>query len=104
MMRTFNPVRFEALAQLLARPDPADLPRRSHIYRCLGDPNRRTTRFPGILMGWLQRRYLEIDVEGPPESAARTWQRRRSKRYDGLERRGRLANPGLRVLRPTGTE
>jgi hypothetical protein len=52
----------------------------------------------------LQRRYLEIDVEGPLASAARTWQRRQFKPYDGLERRGRPANPGLRVLRRTGTD
>ena len=104
IMRTFNPVRFEAMARLLDQPDPMDLPRRSHVYRCLGDPNRRTTRFPEILMGWLQRRYLEIDVEEPLASASRTWQYRRSKRYQGLERRGQPANPGLRVLRPTGTD
>jgi hypothetical protein len=104
MMRTFNPARFEAVASLLAQPDPTDLPRRSHVYRCLGDPNRRTTRFPEILMGWLQRHYLDIDVEEPLTSAARTWRYRRSIRWNGLERRGHSAKPGLRVLRPTGTD
>jgi hypothetical protein len=92
MMQAFNPESFEAFAQLLARPDPADLPRRAHVYVCEGDPDRRETRLPGILMGWLQRRHLEVDVEEPLVAAKRTKQRR-----------GRLVNPGLRVLRPTGT-
>ena len=103
MMRTFNPVRFEAMAELLARPDPNDLPRRSHVCRYVGDPHRRTTRFPGILMGWLQRHYLEVDVEEIPAPASRTPQYRRSNRYDGHERRGQSVGSGLRVLRPTGT-
>jgi hypothetical protein len=92
MMQTFDPACFEAFARLLARPDPRDLPRRAHVYRCEGDPNRRATRLPGILMGWLQRRHLAIDVEEPLALATRT-----------LKYRGRPANPGLRVLRPTGT-
>lgn len=92
MVQTFDPVRFDAFARLLARPDPRDLPRRTHVYRYDGDPDRRATRLPGILMGWLQRRHLEIDIEKPLASATRT-----------LKRHGRPANPGLRVLRPTGT-
>ena len=103
MMRTFNPVRFEAMAELLAQPDPNDLPRRSHVYRYGGDPQRRTTRFPAILMGWLQRHYLEVDVEEIPAPASRAPHYRRSNRYDGHERRGQPAASGLRVLRPTGT-
>jgi hypothetical protein len=63
MMHTFDPVRFDAFNRLLARSDATDLPRRAHVYRCEGDPNRRTTRLPGILMGWLQRRHLDIDIE-----------------------------------------
>ena len=103
-MQTFDPVCFEAFARLLARPDPTDLPRRAHVNRCEGDPNRRTTRLPGILMGWLQRRHLDIDLEEPLALATRTWQLRRiGRHYNGLERRGRPANPLLRVLRPTGT-
>jgi hypothetical protein len=94
MMQAFDPVSFDAFAQLLARPDPTDLPRRAHVYVCEGDPNRRETRLPGILMGWLQRRHLEVDIEEPLAAPRRTWQRRG----------GRLANPGLRVLRPTGTD
>jgi hypothetical protein len=93
MMQAFDPVRFDAFAQLLARPDPTDLPRRAHVYVCQGDPNRRETRLPGILMGWLQRRHLEVDVEEPLAAAQRT-----------LKRRERAVNPGLRVLRPTGTD
>jgi hypothetical protein len=61
--QTFNPVCFDAFAELLAQPDPSDLPRRTHVYRCEGDPDRRTTRLPGILMVWLQRRHLGVDLE-----------------------------------------
>ena len=92
MMHSFDPMRFDAFAQLLARPDPRDLPRRTHVYRCEGDPNRRATRFPVIFMGWLQRRHLSTDIAEPVASATRMTQPRR-----------RQANPGLRVLRPTGT-
>lgn len=91
-MQTFDPACLEAFAQLLARPDPGDLPRRAHAYRCEGEPNRRATRLPGILMGWLQRRHLEVDIEEPLASATRT-----------LKRHERRATSGLRVLRPTGT-
>jgi hypothetical protein len=91
MMQAFDPVRFDAFAQLLARPDPTDLPRRAYVTVCEGDPNRRETRLPGILMGWLQRRHIEVDVEEPLAAAKKT-------------RRGRLVNPGLRVLRRTGTD
>ena len=92
MMKAFDPVCFEAFAELLARPDPGDLPRRANVCRCEGDPNRRTTRLPGILMGWLQRRHLAIDIEELPPSATRT-----------LKPYGRPVNSGLRLLRPTGT-
>ncbi|HZR26292.1 MAG TPA: hypothetical protein VFA59_22035 [Vicinamibacterales bacterium] len=63
MMQTFDPTTFNAFARMMARPDPSDLPRRAHVACCEGDPNRRTTRLPGILMAWLQRRHLETDVE-----------------------------------------
>src|SRR6478672_341432 len=59
----FDPVRFDAFTQLLARTDPKGLPRRAHVPRWQGDPDRRGTRLPGILMAWMQRRHLEIDVE-----------------------------------------
>ena len=98
-MRTFDPVSFDAFARLLARPDPADLPRRGHVFRCDGDPDRRTTRLPEILMAWLQRRHLAIDVEEPLAAAVRT-----SRSRDRWARQERRANPGLRVLRPTGTD
>jgi len=92
MMQTLDPVCFDAFAQMLARPDPVDLPRRTHIYRCEGDPDRRETRLPGILMAWLQRRHLAIDSDEPLARATLT-----------LQRYTRAVNPGLRVLRPTGT-
>ncbi|MEO8256154.1 MAG: hypothetical protein ABI868_02300 [Acidobacteriota bacterium] len=103
MMRTFNPVRFEAMAELLARPDPRDLPRRAHVCRYPGDPLRRTTRFPGILMGWLQRHYLEVDLEEIPAAASAVPKYLRPRRDSGLQHRRQAAGSGLRVLRPTGT-
>ena len=97
-MHTMDPARFEAFARLLARSDPTDLPRRAHVYRCEGDPDRRTTRLPGILMAWLQRRHLAVDTEEPLALATRT-----SIYQDPWKRQERRVNPGLRVLRPTGT-
>jgi hypothetical protein len=70
MMRTIDLRRMDAFMRLLAQPDPTDLPRRGHVYRCEGDPNRRATRLPGILMAWLQRRILEHDADGLLASAA----------------------------------
>src|SRR5579871_758400 len=72
MINTFDPVRLEAFTRLLARPDPRSLPRRTHAYRWEGDPDRRVTRLPAIMMGWLQRRYLDTDVEAPVVCATRT--------------------------------
>jgi hypothetical protein len=92
MMQTFDPACLDQFARLLARPDPSDLPRRAQVRRYEGDPNRRATRFPRILMGWLQRRNLQVDVEEPLAPAVRT-----------LKHRVRPSKPGLRVLRPTGT-
>lgn len=93
MMQVFDPVSFNAFARLLAQPDPADLPRRAHTVSCAGDPKRRVTRLPAILMAWLQRRHLESEVEEPLAPARRSWKRRTL----------RPTNPGLHVLRPTGT-
>ena len=97
-MPTRDSVCLEAFARLLARPDPRNLPRRAHVYRFEGDPDRRATRLPGILMAWLQRRHLAIDIEEPLGPAMRT-----SLRHDPWTRPEPRANPGLRVLRPTGT-
>jgi len=88
-----NPEYLDAFVRLLAQPDPRDLPRRAHVYRCAGDPDRRATRLRGILMGWLQRRHLAVDVEGPPAAAVRA-----------LNRSTSPAHARLRVLRPTGTD
>lgn len=93
MRQAYNPMCLDAFERLLARPDPGDLPRRSHVYLCEGDPDRRATRLPRILMGWLQRRHLERDIEEPLAPATRA-----------VKRHGRPATPGLRVLRPTGTD
>ena len=92
MMLTFDPICYDAYARLMARPDPPDLPRRANLLTCDGDPERRSTRLPPIIMGWLQRRFLEVDGEAPVRAAART-----------STRRVRASNPGLRLLRPTGT-
>ena len=94
-MQAFDLQRLDAYEQLLARPQPHGLPRGSHVYRWGGDPNRRTTRLPAIIMAWLQRRHLEIDADEPLTARARTFRRAR--------RTVRLPNPGLRILRPTGT-
>jgi hypothetical protein len=72
MTRAFDPVCFNAFERLLARPDAPDLPRRAHVYRYSGDPERRVTRLPSILMGWLQRRHLERDVFEAMPPAIRT--------------------------------
>jgi hypothetical protein len=40
MMQTFDPACLQAFERLLARPDPTDLPRRSHILRWAGGTNR----------------------------------------------------------------
>jgi hypothetical protein len=85
MIQTFDPVCLDAFARLLAQPDAKDLPRRAHVLRCEGDPNRRATRLHPILMAWLQRRFLEIDVEEPLRPATRA------------------AHRSLHLLRPTGT-
>ena len=63
MLQAYDPSCLAAFSRLLARPDPLDMPRRTHIARCEGDPNRRATRLPLIHMGWLQRRHLDVDVE-----------------------------------------
>lgn len=99
MMHKFDPAYVDAFARLLAQPDPKDLPRRVHIRRWEGDPNRRVTRLPGILMAWLQRRHLAHDIEEPlaPATTRRSTGRQRWTHSD------RPANPGLRLLRPTGT-
>jgi len=95
MFQTFYPGRVDAFARLLASPHPADLPRGGHVHRYDGDSNRRTTRLPAIIMGWLQYRHLEIDGEEPLDSPVRTYVRR--------PRHLRPVNPGLHVLKPTGT-
>jgi hypothetical protein len=95
MLETFDPRRVDAFARLLASPQPADLPRGGQVHRCDGDPNRRTTRLPGIIMGWLQYRHLEIDGEEPLDPRVRTYARR--------PRHLRPVNRALHVLRPTGT-
>lgn len=89
MIQVIDPKRFDAFVQLMSMPDPADLPRRAHVLRCEGDPDRRATRLPRIIMGWLQQRHLSNDVEETPAVVTRT-----------PLRRGRA---DLRVLRPTGT-
>ncbi len=89
MMQVIDPTRYNAFVRLMSLPDPADLPHRGHVLRCEGDPDRRATRLPTILMGWLQRRYLENEPDAPMAHATR-----------GQKRRQRA---DLRVLRPTGT-
>jgi hypothetical protein len=92
MMHTIDSIQLDAFAQLLARPDPSDLPRRAHVSRYDGDPNRRTTRYPQILMNWLQQRHLENDGDEPIAKATRNWKARADR-----------VRADLRRLRPTGT-
>jgi hypothetical protein len=93
MMQIVDPARFDAFVQLMAQPDPDDLPHRGHVMRCEGDPNRRETRLPRILSGWLQQRHLDVDVEEAPASAT-----------PDLRPAARPEYRGFRVLRPTGTD
>jgi hypothetical protein len=62
------------------------------VCRCDGDPHRRTTRYPQILMSWLQQRHLETDREEPLARAIRS-----------CKPGGRRVRADLRLLRPTGT-
>jgi hypothetical protein len=94
MFQSFESRRVDAFARLLAKPQPADLPRGGQVHRYDGDPDRRVTRLPAIIMGWLQHRHLELDAEEPLDSRVRVYVRLR---------RLRPVNPGLRVLKPTGT-
>src|SRR6478672_1255575 len=66
-MYACDPECFKAFERLLAQPDPPEMPRRAHVYSCGGEPERRATRLPAILMAWLQRRHLDVDVEEPCE-------------------------------------
>jgi hypothetical protein len=61
--QAFDAARFDAFTRLLARPDPKGLPRRGHVSRYQGDPSRRGTRLPRIVMAWMQRRHLETDID-----------------------------------------
>lgn len=63
MIHPFDVDTFNAYEQILAQADPPDLPRRAHVRICDGDPNRRATRYPHILTGWLQRHYMDVDGE-----------------------------------------
>ena len=63
MIQTFDRTCLDQLERLLATPDPPEMPRRAHARPYGGDPARRATRLPIILMGWLQRRFLDLDLE-----------------------------------------
>jgi len=95
MMQTYDPARLHVFEQILARPRPLDLPPGGQAHRFDGDPDRRMTRLPGLLMAWLQHRHLEVDAEEPLTARARTSRRPR--------RAVRLPNRGLTLLRPSRT-
>jgi hypothetical protein len=95
MMQAYDPARLLAFEQILARPRPSDLPPGGQAHRFDGDPDRRTTRLPAMMMAWLQHRHIEVDAEEPLTARARACRRPR--------RPVRLPNPGLKLLRPTGT-
>lgn len=62
-LQSFNQERYNAFARLLSWPDPAEMPRRANVSRWPGESDRRGTRLPGILMAWMQRRHLALDVD-----------------------------------------
>jgi hypothetical protein len=62
VLQRFNQERYNAYARLLSRPDPKGMPRRANVSRWAGESDRRGTRLPGILMAWMQRRHLALDV------------------------------------------
>jgi hypothetical protein len=69
-MQSFASTSFDAYRRLLAQPDPADLPRRAHVCRYEGDPNRRDARLPGIVTARRQRRNLELEVDASSLTSA----------------------------------
>lgn len=93
MFQTYDPVRVDAYEKLLASPQPADLPRGGQVHRWDGDPDRRVSRLPAIMMAWLQRRHLDTDVGEPLTTRVRTFRRTSMRRV----------SPRLHLLRPTGT-
>ena len=91
MTQPVDPACFDAFVRLLALPDPDDLPRRRHVIRCQGDPDRRGTRLPGLLMAWMQRRHLEVDIEEPAAPAIQAQARHARPSHAGLRIVGRTA-------------
>jgi hypothetical protein len=93
MTHTTIPLCLDAFERLLAQPDPEDLPRRARVLRYEGEPNRRSTRLPSIMMSWLQRHFLEIDGEEalPHATQVRT-------------RHARMTPPRLYVVRRTAAD
>jgi hypothetical protein len=63
MIQTFDLVTFNAYEQLLALPDPPEMPRRGHVWCQEGRPNRRVQLLPTIMTHWLQHRHLAVDGE-----------------------------------------
>ena len=89
----YDPVVYDAFVQPAVRdPIPATCPDAPMCLGATAIPIDVRRASPRILMCWLQRRYLESDVEEPLASPTRA-----------LRSVARPANPGLRVLRPTGT-
>ena len=59
---------YHRLVALLATPDPPDLPARRHRLTQPGDPTRRWTRLPGLLMAWAVTRQTLNDPAPPPSA------------------------------------
>ena len=66
VIQAIDPSCLAAFERLLAIPDPPEMPRRAHMRPYGGDPERRRTRLPLILMSWLQRRHMERDRDDQP--------------------------------------
>ena len=82
VIQAFDPACLGAFERLLAEPDPPEMPRRTHVYQCEGEPDRRETRLPVILMGWLKRRHLDVDIDEAFTPA------RRAPAYQGVRTAG----------------
>ena len=96
VIHRFDRVCFEAFERLLAQPDPPEMPRRTHIYSYDGESDRRATRLPALLMVWLQRRHLAVEIEEPLAPARRARKPFRVRSGSGYAE--------LRLLRSTGSD
>jgi len=70
--------RYLAFVALLSQPDPADLPRRAHVWTQPGDEHRTESVMPGLLLRWLQHRLLAQTEEMPQPAKKAKRQRKQT--------------------------